>query len=565
MNTVSTFPLANWSSRPDRSSAWYVAHNLTAKNLLFAHQIGGLPMPSLGVLHQLKGDLHGFGEITLIGRPTLLDPKKDPVYTGDIYSPRAPDLHWSRVPARAADDFYARLKDQVAPFDEAFLLSEVWHVMINSPDRDALVDRISRSNTAKAGFLASLGVTITPVRKSHRSFYGAFTESELIALRPLYDRAQEEIRQNNHRDDTGEAPGPTTHQAALDQELRRLYLAKFLDESKHRKVLRQKILDTDLDLLNTRGGHSVLRWDMEILDRPLPLDDGAIRDQITRAFSAIRGADLLCWDWVDRQMVGPSLYKEPFLISGGKKVACSAENLTRLMVRKGVVNADSSASVYGAGDVRASATRRLNSWRALIAAEDDLVDEVDFENARDRMDGTLTAYQKTLTAEKNDLSLGACFDLYNNAMRALSLVLSKRSTPTPEFVRRALEMQGITPVSNETLELGTQLAREILACPAPYFECKPRRVVGLDEFAVALIPESMDVPLIRDVLKSYAIRVVTYDGPVNSRTPLMREIARDLWQENQQVLEQEDIGDDTAPQAWPAATIGHEPTLGMRL
>lgn len=70
-------------------------HNLSAENLLHADKMGGLAVPSLSIAKQ-KHPLSGFGEISLVGSPELINPrrKSTKVFNADIYSPRYPDVKY---------------------------------------------------------------------------------------------------------------------------------------------------------------------------------------------------------------------------------------------------------------------------------------------------------------------------------------------------------------------------------------------------------------------------------------------------------------------------------------
>lgn len=71
-------------------------HNLSAENLLHADRMGGIPVPSLAVTKK-QAPITGFGEITLLASPEMIDPKgyaKTKVFGADIYSPRYPQISY---------------------------------------------------------------------------------------------------------------------------------------------------------------------------------------------------------------------------------------------------------------------------------------------------------------------------------------------------------------------------------------------------------------------------------------------------------------------------------------
>lgn len=67
-------------------------HNTNAERMLRYEQMGGLPVPSLGVTKQ-DIPFEGYGDITLLGKPSAFDPKTsatNKVYSADAYTARAP-------------------------------------------------------------------------------------------------------------------------------------------------------------------------------------------------------------------------------------------------------------------------------------------------------------------------------------------------------------------------------------------------------------------------------------------------------------------------------------------
>ena len=68
-----------------------VLHNLREAGLHHADEIGGLPAPSIAVA-KVDHPLTNFGDVSLVGHHSMIDPKDTPVFDADVYSPR-----WPRV------------------------------------------------------------------------------------------------------------------------------------------------------------------------------------------------------------------------------------------------------------------------------------------------------------------------------------------------------------------------------------------------------------------------------------------------------------------------------------
>jgi hypothetical protein len=69
-----------------------VHHNITPEKLNKVKKIGGMPVPSIAVSN-VDNPLTGFGEISLIGNPSMATPSsKNPVFGFDAYTARAPGI-----------------------------------------------------------------------------------------------------------------------------------------------------------------------------------------------------------------------------------------------------------------------------------------------------------------------------------------------------------------------------------------------------------------------------------------------------------------------------------------
>jgi hypothetical protein len=67
-------------------------HNLSADNLAHAQEMGGLPVPSIGI-SKANAPLENFGDISLIARQNMVTPGRgNPVVGADAYSKRYPNI-----------------------------------------------------------------------------------------------------------------------------------------------------------------------------------------------------------------------------------------------------------------------------------------------------------------------------------------------------------------------------------------------------------------------------------------------------------------------------------------
>jgi hypothetical protein len=90
-----------------------VQHNLNARDLLHADELGGLAMPSIAI-GRVEHPLVNFGEITMLGRSDLVDPKAGvPVFDADAFTPRHPTTVF-KVDRKRADEAFKKIGDNLA-------------------------------------------------------------------------------------------------------------------------------------------------------------------------------------------------------------------------------------------------------------------------------------------------------------------------------------------------------------------------------------------------------------------------------------------------------------------
>lgn len=71
-----------------------VHHNITPEKLRKVQKVGGMPVPSIAISN-VENPMSGFGEISLIGNPSMANPSaKNPVFGFDAYTARAPRVDY---------------------------------------------------------------------------------------------------------------------------------------------------------------------------------------------------------------------------------------------------------------------------------------------------------------------------------------------------------------------------------------------------------------------------------------------------------------------------------------
>jgi len=136
-------------------------HNISADGVLNVKRIGGLPNPSLAISN-VDFPLENFGEITLLAKKDMVDPKlsrQNKVYDADVYSPRYPSMDakvTNKTEAQRLADladkngYQERLPDWKKTNSTVdLLMSEV---------RDRGISGVQQSDLLKAAYLQERGI-----------------------------------------------------------------------------------------------------------------------------------------------------------------------------------------------------------------------------------------------------------------------------------------------------------------------------------------------------------------------------------------------------------------------
>jgi hypothetical protein len=92
-----------------------VHHNITPEKLNKVKKVGGMPVPSIAISN-VESPLAGFGDISLIGSPSMATPSaKNPVYGFDAYTARAPRITYKfdSKSEKNLTDFFSDVKSDV--------------------------------------------------------------------------------------------------------------------------------------------------------------------------------------------------------------------------------------------------------------------------------------------------------------------------------------------------------------------------------------------------------------------------------------------------------------------
>ena len=496
------------AAQPTRLMA---VHNLSADNLAFAEQMGGLSVPSIGVITEERGGVEGFGEITLIGTQEMADPATSRVFSSDAYSARFPRAEWPKVASAKANKFVSQLRDVAKRFGDDRIIDQTFDAMVNSPDAQKVVGYWLRSMPVGALFLSEKGIDIAPIMRERKTLSGLSWEA-IDKLRPAYEAVDQQLAY----DEMEASPEYRNLQEQYAEAVRTQYAA----------------VKDDL------GESTVEQWATQFTPTTLQRLSRDMRQTETQAVdnTATRTAIDAAMEpfvaefksWVDAKVLGQ--FKEPFLRVGRARKPYTLANIVDVMTST-KVRGEEKGMTFGAGAARAeAATEFVDIEDMRKAAKSSVVDPDEYSKAAKKSETQLSAYRDaiieytTLTDWRGKSDTWAALD---GAMRALA-TYGTRKRKDVTAMRRALSKEGFASnrMPAELIEQAIDAAEALFNAPVPYFEAKPQRAVRIGEFAGAVIPSNATQET-RDILDRNGVRYMTYLADnEQDRQRAVREMAR---------------------------------------
>lgn len=458
----------------------FVAHNLSAENILAATDLGGLAAPSIAIGRSDIG-FDSFGEVTLLADPAMLEDRTIRTFDADIYSPRQPRAHYD-VDTKAYYEF-----EQSLDPDGLGLSKPDINEVSGADGADALV----RSDAVRLKFLQERGQA--------PRVYNAKAEPAVRKAAKL-DGNRWELAQD-----------PKFIKIATDYYRAEVEQAQALDEGRGERY-EGFFFEADGTIMD-----DAVRMFADMVQRfkdTKGKDVNRFRDDLRDKFTQKKRADEYAqWvtDQFNRMVKGKTLFKG-FTDAGNRRyVPYTMDNVVREMTQQLQAG---EGSFYGAGTVRSAYANEMRTLDQIRQRRGQIVSEAEFNTLRDESNQVL---QDTLEKLKPHYKFDA--DSWNYSEDAGSAIAEG-----PKGLREAFD---VTP---EVQQIVADLVEYLQAMPTTYFEAKARRAMQFSEFDTAVVPKGMRRDALQ-VLRDAGLKIKTYDPKVEgSRNQVVAGQERLLFQ-----------------------------------
>jgi hypothetical protein len=527
-----------------------VRHNLSAENLIFTDNLGGLAVPSLSVLPEDQ-PMTGFGEITMIGTEELGDPSSLPIFDADGYTVRFPSAEYSKAKASDMDPIIKEMVvwERIIEGKNGDATYYIERHMRDHPNPQLVVWKMLDSPAAQAWFLREIhGENLKPEQRDVKPRFRWGWDDELVEFFANAPSPEQWVWEDPKRQQLLQDAADMVRKVAV----RSLMQRERTNKIKYTKEEAESVFESGA-FLNRDGTLSETRF-RELSEDSKRKDTTEIAELATRDMLNARldqGARRSEFKaWVEAKIV-PAMGEGHLKISG-KKVPYNLENIVRKMKGK-LRGTEEGFALMGdmtEGLMRALAShrfKRLEEMRSRSEVAIAAPDEV--KMLRDAAQAQMLAFSSQMPQFYDHTDHTGYVD-YHEAEDAARRGIVKWATQygmgTADDMATALESQGFSEIPEWLVDEAMVAAMDWLAVPVPYFEAKPQRAVMLEEFAGAVIPSDASAET-RAILLKRGIPIKEYqvgDGidNIQTRNDAVSEFTQELNNQGERTLYQSEIG-----------------------
>ena len=447
-----------------------VTHNLTAENLLHAQKMGGIPVPSLAITKK-DTPLTSFGEITLMGKPEMADPKgyaSTKVFGADIYSPRYPSVERD-IDGKGFAALVKKFRPMADRMGEGLPDTQ-------SLQRDAQRE-LERSLAVMGQFLRDQGIEptlidrpgMTPEREARLLEFGL---GPYMDVTDAYDLRNDKgffkaalAEMIDTYEAIGERRSSFLEKLRTDEDAQANMVRDTANEVANAAKLRQR---PEVDRYETQKAMEAQIADAELGNGFQQYVSDAI-DTITKSERIFQG----------------------FTYSGNRKyIPHNLENVVKLLKKelRGGENFN-----YGVGSLRAKFTPQFKSVAQIKASKDRLISAAEFEEVKKEIDAEFLDVSAAIGGES--ISLDTTIAILEGA--------------PGRGIKASAKSYGFE-ITDEAAAKAGEFLNKLRSLPTAYFEAKILREVDLAEFAGAVVPEGVDPKVIEALQARGVTDIKTY-------------------------------------------------------
>lgn len=498
-----------FSIKRDEEKSLMGVHNISEDKLRKALKLGGLANPSLAVIDTNKGAHTNYGEISLIPKSSLIDAetgRNSGTYLGDAWTPTYPNV--IKSVSKKGETKIQSIAREAAGGDET--LAERFEKAIHD---------YVEGNSGNLSFLFLKQKGLNPEIKHPRTTH---SHEEFEKIQQIFGEGTSTMPSSGVTDEQEKALTDLMVEKHKERLQNRLNNIK--DEAEREKaeklmldIYKESITDKEGNLYFAKADEFVHdNWRDERRRNRNEIDWYATDTEANNRI-ALEGLSEEYNQWKESLLGDEDIDEKLFAgwtRDGYRRyVPNTVENASRLMNRESQTNAYDS---NGLGATKSALLKRVETLDEIRKNKGKLQDEKTVgEKMKEASDELFEIIHQLADMQKIDDNP---YSNINAAEHRLQEALVKRDP-----IKYLNEEYGYhLDADGEYAQQIKDFIKSVGKLPAKYFETKFRRPVGLNEFAIAVVPETTSKEVI-DGLKAAGLDVRTYDGTDENRKDVTME------------------------------------------
>lgn len=501
-------------------------HNIYTDKLVKSLKLGGFPMPSIAVTKADMGH-ENYGECSFVFDKSTIDPKSDKrnkVYGGDAWTPTYPSIDYKvneKIADKARRKYYDLYEQYGEKVRDMYRYSVTLEDTLNSDGGEQkMLDKLYNDVDMMQIYRLDHGEDVigNVIKREEKQ---TLNEQEIALSKQLlstFGNRIEEIAARN-----GENPLP----------IRKAFFNKYHDEvteafKKYYRSTGMSIEEAEAKVANTKTFTFVsslakalkYKHNKGIIvteDIDYKATDKAIRDSVDQSEyrkwidGLFKGAEEKSGIWNGKDFYTPSGRTRNFDALHYEE---TLENVVKVM--RSEMNGDTlfgGMGIWGVAQKEYSSIDKLKSDSARLQKMSD--DE--YSNIKSGFAEQLSEVTKAI---KNDYSGN---DFIDSDIVAGNIVDAVRKSKTKSGIKSYLK-EYYPDITDTAVDDIVNLVHGIMEMPTGYFEAKPQRAIRFDEVKYAVVPETLDEN-IKKQLSEYGVQVVEYEnGNEEDRTAKLNSL-----------------------------------------
>lgn len=497
-----------------RTKDLIAAHNLSEDNFLASINLGGFSMPSIAVTKDSVPH-EGFGPITLLFDKNTIDPenKQNKVYSHDAWTPKFPQVETEILQDKAyeARKHLYELSKKVDPVYSGSVsnfMNKYSNEVATSDKLENVLDSLSTNTAMKAAYLEEIGEHIS-VGITYEDKYTEKQKNKyerVLDLIPSFSYTEEELL------------------SMYGDQLEEMLYQDYISDGKSEEIAKKY---SKTNLMKNSLIDKAMRYQYDIQngnDKTRTVDYQGAVDQIN---AKLNQEDYQKWA---SNLMTPIFGKKG--IWNGKEYLDSRGNRRTFKqmymdfnlenVLKDMLSKDPKGGDFGVHPIIA-----FNAIKGLMSNEFKNISEITNKEYRIRdIDGLEgKEFYDKMHEKYVDLSerISRTYKYFSEKADIEQILAEERafSEALKDTTKRKLTTKNvINSFAKNEYSINEDLANEFIQfvkdledVPTSYFEAKPRRIVGLDEIQLAIIP-STSSDYLRETLANNGINYVEYDPTI---------------------------------------------------